>query len=75
MIDVDGQPFNDPEADAALFEELRQVGGGVELFELEMNINEPEFAHAMVTKLDEYMKAVGGPKQPARPAAQGEASS
>jgi uncharacterized protein (UPF0261 family) len=56
MIDAEGQPFHDPEADAALFEELRKVGDGVELIELDMNINEPEFAHAMVEKLDEYMK-------------------
>jgi uncharacterized protein (UPF0261 family) len=55
MIDAEGQPFHDPEADAALFEELRKVGDGVELIELDMNINEPEFAHAMVEKLDEYM--------------------
>ena len=26
MIDAEGQPFHDPEADAALFEELRKVG-------------------------------------------------
>ena len=56
MIDAEGQPFHDPEADAALFEELRKVGDGVELIELDMNINDPEFAHAMVAKLDEYMK-------------------
>ena len=31
MIDAEGQPFHDPEADAALFEELRKVGDGVEL--------------------------------------------
>jgi uncharacterized protein (UPF0261 family) len=57
MIDAEGQPFHDPEADAALFEELRKVGDGVELIELDMNINDPQFAHAMVEKLDEYMKA------------------
>ena len=32
------------------------MGDGVELVELDMNINDPEFAHAMVAKLDEYMK-------------------
>jgi uncharacterized protein (UPF0261 family) len=56
MIDADEQPFHDAEADAALFEELRGVGDGVELVELDMHINDPEFAHAMVDKLDEYMK-------------------
>ena len=56
MIDAEGQPFHDPEADAALFEELRAVGDGVELVELDMHVNDPEFAHAMVAQLDEYMK-------------------
>ena len=69
MIDAEGQPFHDPEADAALFEELRKVGEGVELVELDVNINDHEFAHAMVAKLDEYMQS--SPKQPARPAAKG----
>jgi uncharacterized protein (UPF0261 family) len=56
MIDAEGQPFHDPEADAALFEELREVGDRVELVELDLNINDPAFAHAMVAKLDEYMQ-------------------
>jgi uncharacterized protein (UPF0261 family) len=55
MIDAEGQPFHDAEADAALFEALRGVGDGVELVELNMHINDPAFAHAMVEKLDEYM--------------------
>ncbi|HEY8465612.1 MAG TPA: Tm-1-like ATP-binding domain-containing protein [Solirubrobacterales bacterium] len=57
MIDAEGQPFWDPEADAALFEELRKgVGDNVELIELDMHVNDPEFARAMVAKLDEFMK-------------------
>jgi uncharacterized protein (UPF0261 family) len=56
MIDAEGQPFHDAEADAALFEELRKVGDGVELVELDAHINDPEFAHAMVEKLDGYMR-------------------
>jgi Uncharacterized conserved protein len=57
MIDAEGQPFWDPEADQALFEELRKgVGDNVELIELDMNVNDPEFARAMVAKLDEFMK-------------------
>jgi uncharacterized protein (UPF0261 family) len=56
MIDADGQPFHDAEADAALFEELRKVGDGVELVELDVHINDPGFARAMVEKLDEYME-------------------
>jgi uncharacterized protein (UPF0261 family) len=55
MIDAESQPFHDPEADAALFEALRAVGDGVELVELDMHVNDPEFAQAMVAKLDEYM--------------------
>lgn len=57
MIDAEGQPFWDPEADQALFEELRKgVGDNVELIELDMHVNDPEFARAMVAKLDEFMK-------------------
>jgi uncharacterized protein (UPF0261 family) len=56
MIDAEDQPFHDPEADAALFEELRKVGEGVELVELELHVNDPEFATAMVDKLDGYMR-------------------
>jgi uncharacterized protein (UPF0261 family) len=57
MIDAEGQPFHDPEADAALFEELRAgVGPNVELEELDMHVNDPEFAQAMVEKLDGYMR-------------------
>jgi uncharacterized protein (UPF0261 family) len=56
MIDSEGQPFRDPEADAALFEELRRVGDGVEVVELDLHINDPQFAHAMVEKLDGYMR-------------------
>ena len=58
MIDADGQPFHDPEADAALFDELRAgLGGNVELIEMDCNVNDPEFAEAMADKLDEYLKA------------------
>ena len=58
MIDAEGQPFHDPEADAALFEALREgLDRSVELVEMDCNVNDPEFAAAMVTKLDEYMGA------------------
>ncbi len=57
MIDAEGQPFHDPEADEALFAALRAgLGDSVELIELDNNINDPEFADAMADKLDEYMK-------------------
>ena len=57
MIDAEGQPFHDPEADAALFDALRSgLDGRVELIEMDNNVNDPEFAEAMADKLDEYMK-------------------
>jgi uncharacterized protein (UPF0261 family) len=58
MIDAQGQPFHDADADAALFDVLRtEVGPNVELIEMDNNVNDPEFADAMADKLDEYMKA------------------
>jgi uncharacterized protein (UPF0261 family) len=56
MIDAEGQPFHDPEADEALFAALRDgLGDNVELIEMDANVNDPEFAAAMADKLDEYM--------------------
>jgi uncharacterized protein (UPF0261 family) len=57
MIDAEGQPFHDPEADEALFAALREGldRDRVELIELDHNVNDPEFAAAMADKLDEYM--------------------
>ena len=58
MIDAEGQPFHDAEADAALFQVLRdEVSDNVELIEMDHNVNDPEFADAMADKLDEYMKS------------------
>jgi uncharacterized protein (UPF0261 family) len=59
MIDAEGQPFHDPAADAALFEELRKGldGSSVELIELDNNVNDGEFAMAMAEKLDGYLGA------------------
>jgi uncharacterized protein (UPF0261 family) len=57
MIDAEGQPFHDPEADEALFAALREgLGDNVELIEMDNNVNDPEFADAMADKLDEYIK-------------------
>ncbi len=56
-IDVEGGPFHDPDADRALFEALRSnVAANVEVIELEHNINDPEFAQAMVDKLLEFLR-------------------
>jgi uncharacterized protein (UPF0261 family) len=58
MIDAEGQPFRDAEADAALFDVLRaEVGPNVELIEMDNNVNDPEFADALADKLDSYMKS------------------
>lgn len=52
MIDAAGQPFHDPEADRALFDSLRQhAGRGVRIRELDVHINDPLFAHELVTEL------------------------
>jgi uncharacterized protein (UPF0261 family) len=60
MIDAPGQPFHDPEADAALFDALRSgLGSNVELVELDMNVNDDAFADAMVERLDAYVKGSG----------------
>ena len=59
MIDAEGQPFHDPEADAALFDALREGldGSSVELIELDNNVNDDAFAAALVDKLDSYLGA------------------
>jgi uncharacterized protein (UPF0261 family) len=57
MIDAEGQPFHDPEADEALFAAVREgLDDRVELIEMDCNVNDPEFAAAMADKLDEYLK-------------------
>ena len=59
-IDKEGQPFYLPEADAALFEALRRnVRPPVELVELDMHINDPEFAAAMAERLLGMLAAKG----------------
>jgi uncharacterized protein (UPF0261 family)/ABC-type branched-subunit amino acid transport system ATPase component len=52
VLDAPGQPFWDPEADAALFTALEQtvrVTGNRQLIRIRRNINEPEFASAIVS--------------------------
>jgi len=52
MIDVEGQPFYDADADAALFAALREtLADSVEVHELDTDINDPEFAVAMADRL------------------------
>jgi uncharacterized protein (UPF0261 family) len=51
MLDAPGQPFYDPEADAALFDELEAVITQTTqrtIRRLPMHINDPAFAQALV---------------------------
>jgi uncharacterized protein (UPF0261 family) len=57
MIDAEGKPFHDAEADARLFESLRRnVKGPVKLIELDCHINDPEFARRIV---EEFLMQAG----------------
>jgi uncharacterized protein (UPF0261 family) len=57
MIDVAGQPFHDPEADAALVAGLQDtLDERVELHERSENINDPAFAIAMADRLHELIQ-------------------
>jgi uncharacterized protein (UPF0261 family) len=52
MIDVPGQDFHDPEADAALFAALREtLDSGITAIESDADINDPAFAGAMADEL------------------------
>ncbi len=52
MLDVPDQAFYDPEADAALFQSLRDnLDPNVQVVELDTDINDPAFAHAMANEL------------------------
>src|SRR5436190_9498220 len=56
-VDVEGKPFWWPEADAALFQSLRNwISPNVELIELDLHINDPAFAQAAAGKLLEYLR-------------------
>ncbi|MFC4248815.1 Tm-1-like ATP-binding domain-containing protein [Natribaculum luteum] len=60
MLSVEGEEFYDPEADAALFEALREgVDENVELLELETDVNDETFARTIAEKLDDYMHEAG----------------
>ena len=55
-IDRRGQPFFDPVADGSLFDALRTyIGPNVKLLELDLHINDPEFARAIA---GEFLKCV-----------------
>jgi len=55
-IDAPGQPFHDPEADRVLFDTIRsgwQAAPNRQLVELDLHINDPEFAAALVANFRE----------------------
>jgi uncharacterized protein (UPF0261 family) len=57
MIDVEGQPFYDPEADRALVRGLHEtLDDGVEVHELDRDVNDPAFAVAMADRLHELLR-------------------
>jgi uncharacterized protein (UPF0261 family) len=57
MIAVEGQPFHDADADAALLASLREtLGDSVEVHELDTDINDPDFAVAMADRLHELIR-------------------
>jgi uncharacterized protein (UPF0261 family) len=52
MIDRDGQPFHDPDANEALFTSLRSaLNPNIHVRELDAHINDAEFAHALADEL------------------------
>jgi uncharacterized protein (UPF0261 family)/ABC-type branched-subunit amino acid transport system ATPase component len=68
-LDAPGQPFWDPEADAALFRALqrsvRQTGNR-QLIRIKRNINDPEFASAIVNAFRPLVGRSGGRRKVAR---------
>jgi uncharacterized protein (UPF0261 family) len=56
-IAVEGGPFHDPVADAALFDSLlANLDDRIEVHDLELEINDPAFATAMANRLAELME-------------------
>jgi len=69
VLDAPGQPFWDPEADAALFRALDQTvrqTSNRQLIRLKRNINEPEFAGAIVTAFRSLIGRPGKRRRVAR---------
>ncbi|MDP9322971.1 MAG: Tm-1-like ATP-binding domain-containing protein [Acidobacteriota bacterium] len=55
-IDKEGQPFDDPVARKALHDAIRSGVHGIPVTELDLHINDPEFANAAANKLLELMR-------------------
>ena len=68
-LDAPGQPFWDPEADAALVRALEQTvrqTSNRQIIHVKRNINEPEFAAAVVAAFRPLMGRVGARRRAAR---------
>jgi uncharacterized protein (UPF0261 family) len=58
LIATEGQVFHDPAADEALFGTLREnLDPEVDLRELDLDVNDPEFAHALADRLHTLYEA------------------
>jgi uncharacterized protein (UPF0261 family) len=56
MLDSEGQPFWDPEADSACFEAIRSnAGGHVRIIEVDANVNDPAFSSVVAGTLLEML--------------------
>jgi uncharacterized protein (UPF0261 family) len=55
-IDREGQPFDDPAARRALHDAIKAGLPGDRVVELDLHINDPEFAEAAAMKLIEMMR-------------------
>jgi uncharacterized protein (UPF0261 family)/ABC-type branched-subunit amino acid transport system ATPase component len=68
-LDAQGQPFWDPEADAALFKALERTvrqTGNRQLIRVKHNINDPEFASTIVGAFRPLLGRAGGRRRVAR---------
>lgn len=60
MIDTQGGPFYDPVADKALIDNLKAgLHDNIEVNELDMDFNDPRFARAMASRLDQLVQDQG----------------
>jgi uncharacterized protein (UPF0261 family) len=56
LMDKEGQPFYDPEADKALINSLKEnLEGKVELIEMDLDINDDRFAAEAANRLIKYL--------------------
>jgi len=72
MLDGDGQPFCDRDADRAMFDAIKtNVKPGIPIVEVDLNINDPAFAAQAVEMMLELMKlAKPGPDKKTHPKTQ-----